>query len=70
MLILQANRKISEQGGQCAICRKDFAEYSDIIPDHKYPKGMGGAWRDDHPDNIQATHSCCNEEKGSTRVDE
>jgi hypothetical protein len=20
------------------------------------PKGMGGAWRDDHPDNIQATH--------------
>jgi hypothetical protein len=30
---------------------------------------MGGAWRDDHPDNIQATHSWCNEEKGSVRMD-
>jgi hypothetical protein len=27
------------------------------------PKGMGGAWRDDHPDNIQATHWWCNGEK-------
>ena len=33
------------------------------------PKGMGGAWRDDHQDNIQATHWWCNEEKGSTRMD-
>ena len=23
------------------------------------PKGMGGAWRDDHPDNTQATNSWC-----------
>jgi hypothetical protein len=30
---------------------------------------MGGAWRDDHPDNIQATHWWCNEEKGSTRME-
>jgi hypothetical protein len=30
---------------------------------------MGGVWRDDHPDNIQATHWWCNEEKGSTRTD-
>ncbi len=48
------NRKVTEQGGKCAICHKEFAEYSDIVPDHKHPKGMGGAWRDDHPDNIQA----------------
>jgi hypothetical protein len=27
---------------------------------------MGGARRDDHPDNIQATHLWCNEEKGRT----
>jgi len=62
------NRKITEQGGKCAICHKDFTEYSDIVPDHRYPKGMGGAWRDDHPDNIQATHWWCNAEKGSTRA--
>jgi hypothetical protein len=29
---------------------------------------MGGAWRDDHPENIQAVHWWCNEEKGSSRV--
>jgi hypothetical protein len=29
---------------------------------------MGGAWRDDHPENIQAVHWWCNEEKGSIRV--
>jgi hypothetical protein len=28
---------------------------------------MGGAWRDDHPDNIQAVHWWCNGEKGSRR---
>jgi hypothetical protein len=28
---------------------------------------MGGAWRDDHPDNIRAVHWWCNGEKGSTR---
>jgi hypothetical protein len=26
-------------------------DYNDIVPDHKNPKGMGGAWRDDHTDN-------------------
>ena len=31
--------------------------------DHKDPKGMGGAWRDDHPDNIQATHGCAIQKK-------
>jgi hypothetical protein len=28
---------------------------------------MGGGWRDDHPENIQAVHWWCNGEKGSTR---
>ena len=63
------NRKIIEQKNICPICNEEFTRYSDIVPDHKNPKGMGGAWRDDHPDNIQATHFWCNEEKGSTRTD-
>ena len=31
------------------------------------PPGYGGAWRDDHPENIQAVHWWCNGEKGSSR---
>ena len=62
------NRKISEQGGKCAICLKEFSDYSDIVPDHRRPKGMGGAWRDDHPENIQAVHRLCNLGKGSRRI--
>jgi hypothetical protein len=50
------NRKIVQQGCICAICHEDFTDCNDVVPDHKTPKGMGGAWRDDHPDNIQATH--------------
>lgn len=64
------NRKVVEQNGICAICEESFTDYNDVVPDHKEPKGMGGAWRDDHPDNIQAAHSWCNDEKGSTRMDE
>jgi len=63
------NRKILQQGGIYAICHEEFTDYNDIVPGHKNPKGMGGAWRDDHPDNIQATHWWCNGEKGSTRMD-
>jgi hypothetical protein len=35
-------------------------------PDHINP--LGGAWRDDHPENIQAVHWWCNGEKGSSRA--
>jgi hypothetical protein len=48
--------KIDEQGGRCGICREEFTDYDDLVPDHKNPKGMGGAWRDDSPDNIQVVH--------------
>jgi hypothetical protein len=61
------NRKITAQNGICGICREKFTDYSDIVPDHISPRGMGGAWRDDHPDNIQAVHWWCNGEKGSSR---
>jgi len=53
------NRKIREQAGICAICHEEFTVYNDVVPDHRNPKGMGGAWRDDHPDNIQAVHWWC-----------
>jgi hypothetical protein len=61
--------KVVEQNGMCGICHQPFTDYNDVVPDHRNPKGMGGAWRDDHPDNIQAAHSWCNEDKGSTRMD-
>lgn len=48
------NRKIVEQRGICPICHEEYEEHNEIVPDHKNPKGMGGAWRDDdHPDNIR-----------------
>ena len=53
-------RKVVEQNGRCAICHEEFTDYNDVVPDHKTPKGMGGAWRDDHRDNVQATHWWCN----------
>jgi hypothetical protein len=62
------NSKIAQQNRICAICLEEFTDYHDVVPDHKEPKGIGGAWRDDHPDNIQATHWWCNGEKGSTRM--
>jgi hypothetical protein len=64
------NRKIVEQNRICPICREEFTDYNDVVPDHIDPKGMGGAWRDDNSDNVQATHWWCNSEKGSTRMDE
>ena len=62
------NGKIVFQNGKCGICSAEFTNYSDIVPDHISPRGMGGAWRDDHPDNIQAVHWWCNGEKGSSRI--
>ncbi len=47
------NRKIVDQGGRRPICHEEFTDYNDIVPDHREPKGMGGAWRDDHPDTFR-----------------
>ena len=55
------------QDGDCAICNEKFTDYGNIVPDHIDPRGMGAAWRDDHPGNIQAVHWWCNGEKVSTR---
>jgi hypothetical protein len=40
------NRKIVEQDRKCAIYHEEFTDYNDVVPDHRNPKGMGGAWRD------------------------
>ena len=61
------DRKIAAQNGICALCKERFTDYADVVPDHINPRGMGGAWRDDHPENIQAVHWWCNGEKGSCR---
>jgi 5-methylcytosine-specific restriction endonuclease McrA len=62
------NAKIIVQNGECAICNVKFTDYADIVPDHINHRGMGGAWRDDHPENIKAVHWSCNGDKGSSRV--
>src|SRR6266702_4544267 len=57
------NQKIALQHGKCALCGEKFTDYNDVVPDHISPRGMDGAWRDDHPANIQAVHWWCNGEK-------
>jgi hypothetical protein len=59
--------KIVAQNGACPLCKVQFTNYDDIVPDHVSPRGMGARWRDYHPDNIQAVHWWCNGEKGSSR---
>jgi hypothetical protein len=60
-------KKLSNRAGNVQSVRSEFTSYDDIVPDHIDPRGMGGARRDDHPDNFQAVHFWCNGEKGSTR---
>jgi len=36
-------RKIVSQNRKCALCGAEFTDYSDIVPDHINPRGMGGA---------------------------
>lgn len=62
------DKKIVVQDGLCALCHKPMDDYSNIVGDHKLPKGNEGARRDDRPENIQAVHHWpCNVEKGSKR---
>lgn len=54
------------QNQMCALCGK-WLDIMDATADHKEPRGMGGARRDDRQENIQAAHLDCNSEKGSQR---
>ena len=36
------DKKIVAQRGECGICNEKFTDYSDIVPDHISPRGMGG----------------------------
>ena len=47
------NQKIALQHGKCALCGEKFTDYNDVVPDHISPRGMDGAWRDDHPDYLR-----------------
>jgi hypothetical protein len=62
-------RKITVQNGVCALGKCPVADYNDIVPDHIKPRGMGGAWRDDHPDNIQAVTGGATERRVPAGVD-
>jgi hypothetical protein len=67
------DRKIIEQQSKCPPtefggCGLEFEDRRDVVPDHIDPRGASGAFRDDHPDNIQAMHRWCNRKKGSQRV--
>jgi hypothetical protein len=40
------DRKIATQNSEFTICKEKFTDYSDIVPDHINPRGIGGTWRD------------------------
>ena len=63
-------RKIREQNRMCGLCGLEFTDMREVVPDHIIPRGMNGGRRDDHAENIQASHSLCNSEKGSMSMDQ
>lgn len=61
-------KKVEEQEGRCFYCHKEFQTFAEVTPDHREPRGMGGARRDDDSSNIVACCAACNSEKGSKRL--
>lgn len=61
-------KKVEEQSGCCYLCGKEFTDMTEVTPEHKEPRGMGAARRDDHPENMGAACGTCNSEKGSKRL--
>lgn len=41
--------RLSSRTGNAPSVAKSSQNYNDVVPDHRNPKGMGGAWRDDPP---------------------
>jgi 5-methylcytosine-specific restriction endonuclease McrA len=60
---------LNQNGCTCGICHEPITDMSDVVPDHREPKGMGGARADDGENgcNLQPAHSRCNSIKGSKR---
>ena len=50
----------------CTLCGKQILEWTDFTLDHKEPRGMGGARRQDKG-NLRPAHFSCNAERGSRR---
>lgn len=61
-------KKIIEQNGLCSIGGEELTDMNDVVPDHKSPRGMNGARRDDRSENIGAACSFHNNQKGSQRI--
>jgi 5-methylcytosine-specific restriction endonuclease McrA len=62
--------KMEEPMHLCGICWLPLSDDPNHVQlDHIKSKGMGGAQRDDHLDNLQATHPGCNMRKGSKKAD-
>jgi hypothetical protein len=62
------NRKVRQQAGNMRDLPRKVHRLQRHRSRSQESQGNGRAWTDDHPDNIQATHWWCNEEKGSTRM--
>lgn len=60
--------RLLAEGRKCWLCKEKFETYGEIDLEHKEPKGMGGARRDDHMDNLDLAHHSCNMEKASKRI--
>lgn len=57
---------LTNQDGRCAICYGPLPAWL-ATTDHIQPRGMGGGFRRDNQDNIQAVCVACNGAKGSRR---
>ena len=57
-----------KQNRICPLCGLRLC-WKDATVDHKVPRGMGAAHRDDRLDATQSVHSLCNSQKGSRRID-
>ena len=51
----------------CGICEKEIKDWADFTLDHKEPRGMGAARRDDNLGNLRPAHFACNAKRGSRR---
>lgn len=66
--LTRRKKALISSGEKCLYCPKPFETYQEIHLAHKEPKGIGGARRDDHRDNLGLAHATCNIANGSRRL--